>query len=233
MDGLTLTLTANAGVILEGGGRVVLVDALHREKVRGFSTLSPRQSEQLLDYFSRRQPDLCLTTHLHPDHYSASLLARARERWPDCVFFGPDAGLTGPGRFVPAGIPVDAALLPHDGKEYAHVVNYGYFLTLGDCSILFPGDCATTAASALGALAAGRRVDLAVLNFPWLCLPHARAAVREVISPRAVALVHLPLPEDDLDGFRPAAFRAAGKLPGVDVRVLGGWMERAAFSFPR
>ena len=231
MKTLKLTLTANAGVILEQKKHTVLVDALHREKTYEFSTLTAQQSENLLERYTREQPDLYLTTHFHPDHYSASLLERARKKWPACIFFGPDADLGRAFHFSVAGISVDAAVLPHDGKEYKDVINYGYFLGIEGCNILFLGDCATTAASSVGALVAGRRVDLAVLNFPWVCLDHARATVEKVILPQAVAVVHLPFREDDLSGFREAAFRDSCKLANTDIRIMAERMQEARFSF--
>lgn len=215
---------------MEHRGQTVMIDALHQERVPGFSTLSAWQSEYLLKYW-RGRPDLYLTTHLHPDHYSEQLLERAGEVWPQCFFLGPDSAPAKAFSMNCASIWIDAVVLPHDGKEYQDVTNFGYFLRMGDCNVLCMGDCATTAASSVAALTSGRRVDLAVLNFPWLCLDHARMTVEKIIRPQAIAVVHLPFREDDTNGFRDAAFREIRRLTGWKIGAMSEWLQEAVFSF--
>lgn len=67
-------------------------------------------------------------------------------------------------------------------------------------------------------------VDLAVLPFPWVTLPKGRAFVEEVIRPRRLLVHHLPLPEDDLYGYRPATEAALSK-----VQVSEVWLMDRAF----
>ena len=67
----------------------------------------------------------------------------------------------------------------------------------------------------------GRHLRLALLNFP---LGHAAARTgfsAEQLHADQIALYHLPFEEDDTEGFRAAADRAAQSLSGVGaVHVL-------------
>ena len=64
----------------------------------------------------------------------------------------------------------------------------------------------------------------AVMPFPWVTLPKGRAFVEEVIRPRHLLVHHLPLPEDDLYGYRPATEAALSK-----VQVQSVWLMDRAF----
>ena len=77
-----VTLSANAGIALDFGGLRLWADALHDEKVPGFSTVTPSLWTAMRSHPAFAAPDLLFFTHCHPDHFSRTLTRLALERWP-------------------------------------------------------------------------------------------------------------------------------------------------------
>lgn len=229
-DKIAITLTANAGTIVSQGGRSVAIDALHDRKEGEFRTLSPAEIEGVFDRLAGAPPDVYLTTHRHGDHYSEALVERAKRAWPDCRFFTPAGILRIPRRISAAGLEIEPAVLTHDGALYRDFLNCGYFIRFPGCNVLSLGDCATTETESIRRLIAGRRVDLALLNFPWLCLDHGRATVDSILNPGAIAVIHLPDPAEDEFGYCAAAQRAAPLLRCKRIVFLNSYLQTADFS---
>lgn len=234
MPHCTVTLSANAGGALSLGTTRLWYDAMHQQKIPGFSTISPALMASLEETPAFFDPDLILYSHCHPDHFSLPLLTAAHRLWPRAKLLLPEAHfpdqilLNGPSRLSLAGLELRFASLPHDGAQYAHVPNYGCILRSGDFRVLLTGDCAV-ASPALGEFVNGEPIDLAVLNFPWLTLPKGRAAI-EALRPRHLLIWHLPFERDDRWGYRIAARRAAEKLSSVsDVRLMLDPLQKESF----
>ena len=227
MSACELTLTANAGAVLALGRIRLWVDALHDQKVPGFSTVTPALLAAMSGRPEFAEPSLLFFTHCHPDHCSPSLAQAVLDRWPNARAALPEAVL--PEQLLLSGrrerltlpeLTLDFIRLPHEGAQYAHVPHYGCIADYRGYRILIPGDCALAAPELAEFLAAGGPIDLALLDFPWITLRRGRQFVREVIRPRSLAVFHLPFAVDDVNGYRRAAVRAAGALRGIDVRVL-------------
>lgn len=224
---IAVTLTANAGVLMRfpcGAG--CAVDALHDEKQRGWSTVTPEMLPRIWSAFGPEGPGLVMATHSHPDHFSPRLWAEARKMWPGAVLVSPEGeegALRPQGElfsFEAGGFSVEARRLPHEGREYAGVPHYGYLISREGFTVLCAGDCAVCA-PALAEWLGGRRPDLAILDFPWLTLTRGRRYTEDIIRPRRLFLCHLPFEGDDLGGYLPAALAAAGKETEIgDVRCL-------------
>lgn len=234
MSHCTVTLSANAGGALALGPARIWYDAMHQQKVPGFSTISAQLMTALEQTRAFYDPDLILCSHCHPDHCSVPLLEAAHALWPRAKLLLPEARLPGqlllegPCRMELAGLELRFAPLPHEGAQYAGVANYGCILRSGDFRVLLAGDCAV-ASPALEDFVNGEPIDLAVLNFPWLTLPRGRSAV-EAIRPRHLLIWHLPFQADDRWGYRIAARRAADKLPSVpDIRLLLDPLQEESF----
>ncbi|SHI14350.1 Beta-lactamase superfamily domain-containing protein [Sporobacter termitidis DSM 10068] len=223
----SLILTANAGVIMTVGDRQFLVDALHNEKMPGFSAVPPNVLPAVWRRFQSCAPTAVITTHAHPDHVSTALWNEARLRWPASFFISPGAPLEGTivlndprQRIFLAGAALDAVRLPHQGSGFEPIVNYGFFFEIDGFNVLIPGDCSVSALDMLSELIAGRHVDVALLNFPWITLSGPRDFVLNSIAPSHLVLFHLPFREDDSEGYRPAAFKEANVISSVAVRLL-------------
>ena len=223
----TVTLSANAGVALHLGGATLWSDALHRDQVPGFSTVTPSLLEAMEENGAFSDPDLILCSHCHADHYARPMLAAAHIRYPRARLILPEPVfpgqvlLSGPeARLSHAGLDLRFRRLPHDGRQYADVPHYGCIVSDGRFRVLLSGDCAVGAPE-LADFVGGERIDLALLNFPWITLPKGRQAIASCIRPAHLLAVHLPFQADDRWGYRAAALRSVEKVTGAgDVRLL-------------
>lgn len=209
---IRVTLSANAGVALDIGGRRLWVDALHDKKHSPFSTLTPKLQQEMLACPAFFRPEFICYTHCHPDHYSRHLTEAALKLWPEARLLMPAE------QTVEAdGLTVHFLRLPHEGEQYADVAHFGLLISCQGCNIFVSGDCAV-ASPALAEALADTPVHLALLDFPWGTLRKGREFLQEHLRGAQILLHHLPFAEDDENGFRRAALNAAAQIP--DCRVL-------------
>ncbi len=229
---LHVTLSANAGVAIEIGDARLWVDALHDEKVPGFSTLQDTQVQQLWTAEPFRAPEAIVYTHCHPDHYSARLTQEAHRRWPQARLLLPQREFAAQelisGSECTAAVG-DTALhfyrLPHEAQSYtANVPHYGLTVKHGTEMILLPGDCAVASPELLR-LTEGRHFRLALLNFPWLTLRKGREFIEQHISADHIIVYHLPFAQDDTEHFRPAAATAVEQMPHPNLHLLDNFLQ--------
>ena len=232
MSNCTVTLTANAGVVLEWRSHVIWVDALHAGGALGFPAVSSALWRQMRNALP--PPELLCFTHCHPDHYSFSLASEARALWPTAGIALPrrdfDGQILHTGeriRLSCGGITLEFLRLPHEGPDNGDAPHYGLLLSDGAFRILIPGDC-ETASPSLARYLEGAVIDLAILNFPWLTLRRGCRYLEEILRPRHVLLVHLPSPGDDANGYLEAARRMAEAADLADVRLLTRPLQREA-----
>ena len=81
MARIKLTLSANAGGALQLGEHRMLIDALHNQKVTGFSTMNEDRHNALFIHPEFSEPEWIIYTHCHSDHYSQELTAKALSLW--------------------------------------------------------------------------------------------------------------------------------------------------------
>lgn len=222
-----VTLSANAGVALRCGQALIWVDALHGKKIPGFSTVSPDLWRFIQQSGAFADPDLLLFTHCHPDHYSRELTIQAKKRYPRAALALPEQEFRDQfliserqDRLDVRGASLRFARLTHEGEQFADVPNYGCIINFMGFRTLIAGDCAV-ASPELADFVGAERIDLALLNFPWITLRKGRDFLEEVLRPTHLFLYHLPFAEDDEWGYRKAAEQAAPLLRGIpDVRLL-------------
>jgi len=221
-----VTLTANAGVLIKSGGISILIDALHQDKVPSFSTLSNKILAAIRNS-SEFLPDIMIVTHQHPDHYSKELVSEFLQRHPETIFVAPFCDFAGQicleedmQELSLHGLILHFKKVPHDGGEhYSDSINYACFMEFPEFSVLIPGDAEINAEN-LTDLIGTKQVDLALLNFPWITLPHGRNDILNKIKPKNIMIYHLPFTLDDY-GFRKAAERAAQKFSNtICVKLL-------------
>lgn len=222
-----ITLSANAGAALRLGGSRIWIDALHRQAVPGFSTLTPPRLSALAAHPDFDAPDLLFYTHCHPDHFSQELTQLALSQWPAAKAVLPEPVFPGQRlltcrqeELLLPGLSARFIRLPHEGAEYADVPHYGCLLDHNGFRVLATGDCAVASPILASFLQECGPVDLALLDFPWITLRKGRDFIAHHIRPRHVLVCHLPFPEDDCFSYRPAAEKAAGLVDAPDVRLL-------------
>lgn len=222
-----VTLSANAGIALELEDFRLWVDALHNEKVPGFSTVTRPLWAAMQTHPAFAAPDLLFFTHCHPDHFSQRLAQEALDLWPQARIALPEERFPGQallsGRRERVRLPqltLDFVRLTHEGPRYKDKPHYGCLLDARGFRVLVTGDCKLCSPELRDFLAETGPVDLAILDFPWLTLPQGRQFVREHIRPKVLLVYHLPFREDDIYGYRAAAQKAMARLAGVDIRLL-------------
>ncbi len=212
---LSVQLSANAGIAIKINGQTIWVDALHHGKVLGFSTVTDSLLPQIWDsqYFSN--PDAICVTHCHPDHFSADLIHAALERFPRAKVFAPkekfdnQVFISGDCFSNKIGdLELSFLKLPHDAEQYADCLHYGMLISVCDKNILIPADCAL-GSDALAKAVAGKEIDVAFLNFPWITLKKGREFVDAILKPNQTVVYHLPFAEDDINHYRESALQVA------------------------
>lgn len=233
---MTCTYTANAGFLLTAGDITVAVDAFPLQKTRGFSALAAADFAALLqDDFSGRRLYV-IATHDHPDHYSPESTAAFLASNPQACFLGAmpperlprfDSGQTirlageRPTYYF-QGVTFEFAHLAHEGDAFSEVLNYGCLVTFPGTParrILFLGD-AKPADPAVADWLAGKSIDLALLNFPWICLPKGRRFLEQAVAPGRIAVLHLPYEADDGNHYLTVARKAAAVYRPQDTVLL-------------
>lgn len=228
---LSVTASVNAGISLHWGEHRVWCDTLHDTQVPGLSTLTPERFRHLLSHPAFQNPELLFFTHCHPDHYSKKQTRLVQQRWPGAFLALPERQeatqilLQGERFHLRLGkdLSIQFCRLPHEGKQYIAVPHYGALLERKGFRILLPGDCAIGAPE-LAEFVARTAIDLVVLPFPWITLPKGRVFVERIIRPKRLLIHHLPLPEDDIYGYRPATEAALRKVQARSV-----WLMNRAF----
>lgn len=226
MERIRVTLSANAGVAIEAGGHRIWVDALHETRQPGFSALTPELLRKMAENEAFSNPACICFTHCHPDHYSQRLTLAAKEMWPNAGLFLPEQVFPGQTLvtgdafdYIGDGYSLRFLRLPHEGAQYAGVRHYGILLRMGECRMLIPGDCAVDGEVLLKAVG-DAKINLALLNFPWITLARGRAFLRK-LAPEHILAYHLPFREDDVSGYRESARRNAEALAKeTDIRLL-------------
>lgn len=213
---IAVTLSANAGVAIEIGGKCVWVDALPYIKTEGFSVLNRELVWKIFYEEAMGEPDWYCCTHYHTDHYCMILTDDAEREFKDMKLLLPEEDW---GEEYIGGdddITIRFVKLPHDGKQYADELHYGIMIGYMGRNILISGDCAV-AHPAMAEAISGKRIDLAILNFPWLTLRKGREFVSEYLPDTQILLVHLPFAEDDINGYRAATQLAVQDNPAIHL----------------
>ena len=244
-----LTYIANEGVLLSAGERKVLVDALFDQPNPEYRAPAP---DVLVKMMSGAPPfdgvDLVLVTHDHPDHFAAPLAVRYLEAFPRALLVAPDDAVAAmqkaaadwtriesrvlspavrvgeKERLEPAGIPVTAFRTLHSGNR-ASPHNFMYLVELAGWRVFHEGDSSAQVEQFAGFGLGSAAIDLALVHAWFPTSPDGERLLQEVLAPRHIALMHLPI---RLDGETPAQIDAIRKdypdifllRPGMPPRVF-------------
>ena len=223
---VSVTYLANEGVLIDGRGCKVLVDALVRDSLGDYVRHTAAVQEGIE---TARPPfdrvSLLLATHFHLDHWDPGAVSRHLRANPDAVFAAPPtatamfpfdvrervrplwpAAGAATVRLEAQGAVVDALPLDHG----APVENLAYRISCGDRVLVHLGDAAPSASN-FARLAATGAPDVALLPFWWLLDDAAVRFVKDVWKPRHVVALHLGA--SDME-----------HAAGISARLPGTWV---------
>lgn len=235
---LTITYLANMGVVLEAGGRTVVVDGFHHGELADYAAVPPRLLAGLEGAEEPyRRIDLGLTTHRHLDHFAArsvaarlsadpafryvaaaetvdTLLARHPELASQRVV-GVTLQTGGERRLDWDGLAVTVLDLPHNSTPRRRPDNVGFLIEIGGRVVLHVGDAEPQLSTYLGHRLASRGIDVAVVPFWYLA--GDRAVLLTGIGARQVILTHVPI-----NGAESIRERLEREAPGTIVFTVAG-----------
>jgi L-ascorbate metabolism protein UlaG (beta-lactamase superfamily) len=202
---LRVIYLANEGVLIEGGGKRFLVDALFRDSLGTYARHSPAVQEQMetgKPPFDRIS--LALATHYHLDHWDAGAISRFLRHNPEARFAStPTATGMMPSAVrnrVIAAWPVPSKrqqITPEVeafALEHGRTENLGYRIEVGGRSIIHVGD-ADPSSSNFRILLQFVSVDIAMVPWWWLT---EQGGVEFLNRWKPKQLVALHAGEDDL-----------------------------------
>lgn len=230
--GVAVTFLANEGVLLSGGSKRVLIDALFEKYGREYAIAA--ESTQLALRTARAPFDsvnLILVTHHHGDHFHPAPLAAHLRANPLAALLTsqqvidslrgritPDIGPRVMARALARGASrrdtVNGIAITVLGLAHHDLQHYGYVVEIGGRRILHVGDTDDGARSFPAFRLDTMRIDLALLP-QWMGMrPQGREMIERWIKPRHVAFFHLGSSES-FQGEAERAIRA--NMPDASV----------------
>lgn len=217
---IEVTFIANEGVLVETGGKKILVDALFREPNPAYAA----PPAEVLEKLETAQPpfddvDLILTTHRHADHFDAHSVARHLRHNPRAVFLSTPEAVddvrSADERFREIedrvrtetlkpltqaehtihGIRVRVIATLHSGGRESPQ-NFMYLLTVGSATIFHEGDSEGEVATFQGLGLEQEEIDAALVHFWFVFVPQGQEILNRYIKPKQILLIHTPIADE-------------------------------------
>ncbi|MBE6602599.1 MAG: MBL fold metallo-hydrolase [Ruminococcaceae bacterium] len=205
MQRLSVTRTANAGVLLETDGKRILLDGICKPFGQYLGTPSALRQQ-----LTEEMPDVLAFTHKHPDHYDPSYAMLYQEKTLRSVY-GPESL---PFYALENGIEMRLLKTRHIGKaDIAHVS----YVIKGSRTVWFMGDASPLSLKSMAELP---RPDLLIVPFAYAITPSAWRATRET-GAQDILLLHMPPREDDREGLWDAVKNTVGKDSSLFTLQIG------------
>lgn len=221
-DKVSITLIANAGVLVKYRGIKFLIDGLYNDNGHGFSNIPVKLLTKIIngkDEF--KNINYIIFTHNHQDHFSAEYtMEYLKNNDITCIFMPSDGSnaIIELQNYLKDSY-IDYRLLKmsisdsycykvnedisitifntcHMGEQYRSVENYCFLLSLGTKNILFTAD-ADYVLSYFESPLAGVDVDTVFVNPLFFNNKAGRNVIEQVIRPNKVVIYHIPFPEDE------------------------------------
>ena len=193
---MKITLICSCGLLIEQDGQKLLLDGL-TDRLPPYEPTRPEDQESIL---LGRAPFDGLTavacTHLHPDHWSPTLVARFRRRNPEVAVLEPEAGGFSAGAFTLTFFPIPHVPVP---PRFAIGQNFAVRITVGGKTVYAAGDCASMVPPHEAALD-GYRADAAFWNGQMLSFAPTRAFLCRAAARNFI--YHIPVDPRDVSGIR-------------------------------
>lgn len=246
-QGVTVTLVANEGVMIAGGGRKVLIDALFER----YGPEYPVPHDSTCAALARAarpfdRVDLVLATHWHGDHFHPAPVAAHLRANPRARFVAPRRVVDSlqrhpPARAIPAarlvagdvadgtrhresinGMTIEWLGIPHarGNPLRRRVPHTGWLVELGGRRVVHLGDAELTPETLAPLRLDTMQVDVALVPFWVLLTEEGRRAIARHVRARQVVAIHLPAQDLDraLGDLRRVAPDAVPLVRSLDAR---------------
>ena len=247
---LEVTFVANEGLLISAGARSILIDALF-----GGAGYPGMPTGDVLENLRAAQPpfnlvDLALTTHVHPDHFEASVAGKFLAGNPRALLAGPVEASIQLALYTPEFPDIEdrvvgcrpewgrtVELTAHGnrikilGLRHADKVNFetphqAYLIELGGYRILHLGDALPTAEN-FEPFAWLAKVPLDIVLVPewFLRDPGGKVLIDRFIKAQRFVIIHVN------PGAEDRVLSLAGQIfpQGVETIVFRGPMEKRKF----
>ena len=216
-----VTYVANEGVMIEAGGRKILIDSLHRfyRETYAYPTDPVKNDlEPAKGIFAKA--DLVLVSHIHGDHFSAESVGLHLLNNPSASLasspqvidavkkdFGEARKFPSRLKAIPyewkktnsynGKIRIDFLGLRHVNPQFADIQNFGHVIETGGLKFLHIGDAdmADENFEAFGLEKAG--IDVAFIPYWFLLSKEGRELVDRQFNPKQIVAVHIPPAESE------------------------------------
>ena len=243
-DLISVTLIANAGLLIQGKNHRFLIDGIHHDKNQPFSVVGKEKLNQMINGSGQYQDvEYILYTHCHSDHFSEKYTKAYLEKNHVLTLFMPKTYLDGHGDFkknLPSNktqvvklqgglgelipyesqdeIKIMAFKSLHLGEEYQGEDHYCFLLSIGDKNILITSDADYDALTFKSALE-GIKIHTMVVNPLFYNHKAGREMIYNLIRPKEIIIYHIPFEEDDKYNLRRLTKRDMDKHHGQQGRV--------------
>ena len=213
---MKVTSVANAGLMIEGAGKKILLDAVYGRAPKGFSPIPEEKLEKLtageapFDGITH-----VLVSHYHWDHYATDTMKRFLEHSDPVLWmvntYGMPQKLPQSARVellspeknkvftldLGGGDYAEAFISAHSGREFREVDVACFSVHIGGKSILALSDADFDSAY-ISAMTDGVEYDAVFSNPLFLDIPGGRETLFRGLHAKEIVICHLPYPEDDV-----------------------------------
>ncbi len=213
---MKITSVANAGLMIEGAGKKILLDAVYGRAPKGFSPIPEGKLAKLtLGEAPFDGITHVLVSHYHWDHYATDTMKDFLEHNDPVIWmvdaYGMPQKLPQSARveLLPTekntvftidlgnGDRVEAFIIAHSGREFRDVDVACFSVHLGGKSILALSD-ANFDPAYISAMTDGAEYDAVFSNPLFLDIPGGRETLFRGLKTKEIVIFHLPYPEDDV-----------------------------------
>ena len=237
---ISITLLANAGLLIQYNSFTILLDALQKSENTPFSPLPPTLWQGILRGGSQfPRVDALLFTHLHPDHFCAEMTLHYLKQHAaplvmmpnDLTVFGADAVISQAGsHLIPLAndTPVRYVLTPeiavlaiptrHLDKLYYDVPHYCYLLSFGTKNVLITADIDYTYETL--SMLDGILLDAVFVNPLFFSALSSNHFFKGKLNAKNICVYHIPFAPDDKLNMRSSIETKVARLQGQTPIVI-------------
>lgn len=220
---LKLTYLCNAGVMIEDAQHKLLIDFFCVSNKNGlYRPLDP----SILESIQSGQPpfdrvQFLMFTHDHDDHFSADLTSCILENKQDINIISTnqiierinymqgaandcgtsDFKITASQSIYFNSLSITIYPLLHSGAKYKEDQHLAFLINLNGKTVFHVGDASVDESNYNALNLNETDIDLLIAPFPYVGTPSGHKIIKDFIKPKKIAVVHLPRPEADKEGW--------------------------------